>query len=276
MSTVLILGGAAPVHAGHGRDLSLRALTQIRARGSRVVVTDTAEALAAAPEYAALADETHAVDYTDPAACVSWALDYRRDHPVDAVMGFREYAVVAVAAVAAALGLAGNPPELVRTVRSKDRCREVLRAQGFRQPALALCSSAEEIVGFLEAHGGPVVVKPRDAAGSAGVVLVAHARQAVDALALARSGGGGGGTDVVLVEEFVSGPEFSIEGMVTGGSPRVLAITRKLLAEGTFVEAGHVTPVRLPQGQHDDIGEEAARALKALGVTSGIFHVECW
>ncbi|CAN3985770.1 ATP-grasp domain-containing protein [Kitasatospora purpeofusca] len=276
MSTVLILGGAAPVGAGHGRDLSLRALTQFKARGSRVVVTDTAAALAAAPEYAALADETHALDYTDPAACVRWALARQAHHPVDVVTGFREYSVVAVAEVAAALHLPGNRPELVRTVRTKDLCRRTLAGLGFRQPATALCSTPQDVVDFLARHGGPVVVKPRDAAGSEGVVRV-DARDGADgaarAFARARAGAGLG---PVLVEEFVTGPEYSVEGLFTEGIPHALAVTRKILAPGTFVEAGHVTPVELPDGRHRDIAREAIRALEALGLRYGIFHVECW
>lgn len=273
MTTVLILGGAAPLHAGHGRDLSLKALSQLKARGSRVVVTDTAQALKAAPEYAELADETHAVDYMDPAACVAWALEYSGQHPVEAVMGFREYSVVAVAEVAAALGLAGNPPELVRTVRTKDLCRQALRGLGFPQPAVTTCTGAEEIGAFLSQYGGPVVVKPRDAAGSEGVSLVEHPGQAAQALAFARGGTGHGS---VLVEEFVDGPEFSVEGLFVAGRPRVLAITRKVLADGTFVEAGHVLPDRLPPDQREAIAGETSRALSALGLNSGIFHVECW
>ncbi|MGW5781066.1 ATP-grasp domain-containing protein [Streptomyces sp. NPDC003863] len=272
MSTIVILGGAAPVGAGHGRDLSLRALRQFKARGSRVVVTDTGEALAAAPEYAFLADETHVVDYTDPDSCVTWALEYRRRHAVDAVTGFREYSVVAVAEVAAALGLAGNLPELVRMVRTKDACRRTLRDLGFRQPASALRSTVEDIEDFLALHGGPAVVKPRDAAGSEGVVRIDTPREAADALAVA---GRGGDRGLVLVEEFVEGPEFSVEGIFAGGSPYALAVTRKLLAPGTFVEAGHTTPVELPGRRHEEIAHEATRALKALGLTHGVFHVEC-
>ncbi|MFD8693580.1 ATP-grasp domain-containing protein [Kitasatospora purpeofusca] len=273
MSTVLVLGGAAPADAGHGRDLSLRALTQFKARGSRVVVTDTAAALAAAPEYAALADETHVLDYTDPAACVRWALAYRAHHPVDAVTGFREYSVLAVAEMAAALRLPGNRPELVRTVRTKDLCRRALSDLGFRQPATALCSTPQDVAGFLASHGGPAVVKPRDAAGSEGVVRVDTPDGAARAFALARAGAGPG---PVLVEEFVTGPEYSVEGLFTEGIPHALAVTRKILAPGTFVEAGHVTPVELPGGRHRDIAREAVRALEALGLRYGIFHVECW
>ncbi|MFJ4095101.1 ATP-grasp domain-containing protein [Kitasatospora sp. NPDC089913] len=273
MNTVLVLGGAAPADAGHGRDLSLRALTQFKARGSRVVVTDTAAALAAAPEYAALADETHVLDHTDPAACVRWALARRAHHPVDAVTGFREYSVVAVAEVAAALRLSGNRPELVRTVRTKDLCRRALRDLGFRQPATALCSTPQDVADFLARHGGPVVVKPRDAAGSEGVVRVDAPDGAARAFERARAGAGPG---PVLVEEFVTGPEYSVEGLFTGGIPHALAVTRKILAPGTFVEAGHVTPVELPDGRHRDIALEATRALEALGLRYGIFHVECW
>lgn len=270
--TVLVLGGTAPLWAADGRDISERSVRQFRARGCRVVLTDTAAALEACPELVAAADEAYPLDFTDPAACVDWAVSYAERHPVHAVVGFREYAVVAVAETAAALGLRGNDPAAVRRVRSKDACREFLRAAGFAQPELRLCSEPAEAAAFLAAQGGaPVIVKPRDRCNSEGVRLVRDPAALPAAFDQARDADG-----LVLVETFVEGAEYSVEGLFADGVPRALAVTAKKLSTGSFVEAGHTMPAPLPDTLLKDITTQVEAALTALGLSAGPFHVECW
>jgi L-aminoacid ligase-like protein/ATP-grasp domain-containing protein len=270
--TVLVLGGTAPPWAADGRDISERSVRQFRARGCRVVLTDTATALENCPELVAAADEAYPLDFTDPAACAAWAGSYAERHPVHAVVGFREYAVVAVAQTAAALGLRGNDPAAVRRVRSKDACREFLRAAGFAQPALRLCRTPDEAAAFLAAQGGaPVIVKPRDRCNSEGVRLVRDAAALPEAFEQARDADG-----LVLVETFVEGTEYSVEGLFAGGVPRVLAVTAKKLSADSFVEAGHTMPAPLPDDLLGEVTAQVAAALTVLGLTAGPFHVECW
>ncbi|KPC64155.1 ATP-grasp domain-containing protein [Streptomyces chattanoogensis] len=268
-TTTLILGGAAPRSAGHGYDIPLRALNQLRARGTRIVLTDRAENLAAAPELTVLADEVHTLDFADAADCTAWA--GAQNARFDAVMGFREYAVESVAAVADALGLSGNPPTAVRRVRTKDRCRDYLRRHGFRQPRLQLCTRPEQAEDLLRAEGC-VVVKPRRKAAGEGVSQVTDPAQLPAAFRAAEADG----TTPVLVETWVEGAEYSVEGLIVAGRPEILAVTRKHLVPGTFVEAGHTMPAPLEPETEDAVRGEVRAALQVLGLRSGPFHVECW
>lgn len=271
MTTVLVIGGAAPRESGFVRDICERAMDQFLARGATVILTDTKKNLAAAPELVARAADSHELDYADSAACRDWATDFARHNPADAVVGFREYAAASVAEVAAALGLPGNRPEAVRRVRTKDECREFLRRHGLRQPQLALCATEDEAVEFLAAHGPDVVVKPRRGSSSEGV------RQVSDPAAMAAAFRDALDADgLVLVEEFVHGAEFSVEGIFEAGAPHVLAVTRKHLAPGGFVEIGHVMPAPLPDAVEAEIRATVIRALGVLGLERGHFHVECW
>ncbi|MFJ9517970.1 ATP-grasp domain-containing protein [Kitasatospora sp. NPDC101801] len=271
MPTVLVIGGAAPRESGFVRDICDRAMDQFRKRGARVVLTDTRENLAAAPELTALADEVHELDFADPAACRAWAARYTRHSPVHAVVGYREYAALSVASVAAQLGLPGNPPEAVQLVRTKDECREHLRRHGFRQPRLRICATEQEAADFLRAHGPTVVVKPRRGSSSEGVTRVADPESMAAAFRAAQDPDG-----LVLVEEFVHGREFSVEGLFSEGTPHVLAVTAKTLAAGAFVEMGHVLPADLPADQEAEIVAAVTAALRAIGLRRGHFHVECW
>ncbi|WP_329310251.1 ATP-grasp domain-containing protein [Streptomyces sp. NBC_01262] len=272
MTTVLIIGGAAPAAAGFVRDICDRALAQFRARGVRVVLTDTAENLGAAPELVALADEVYELDYADPVACRLWAARYATRHRVDAVLGYREYAALSVAEVAAALGLKGNPPAAVLRVRTKDVCRGFLAERGFPQPAVRLCARLSEARDFLASRAGrAAVVKPRSGSSSEGVTLVTEEAQLPGAWEAA-----GGCTASILIEEFVRGPEFSVEGIFASGIPHVLAVTAKRTEPGTFVEAGHVMPAPLPARDTERIARDVRGAVSALGLKAGHFHAECW
>ncbi|MFD3682307.1 ATP-grasp domain-containing protein [Streptomyces sp. NPDC058613] len=271
MTTVLVIGGAAPRESGFVRDICERAMDQFLARNVTVILTDTKENLEAAPELVARAAQSHELDFSDAEACRDWATEFARHTLVDAVVGFREYAAVSVAEVAAALGLPGNPPEAVRRVRTKDECREFLRRHGLRQPKLALCATKEEAAAFLAAHGPEVVVKPRRGSSSEGVRRVSDPSAVAAAFDEALDAEG-----LVLVEEFVHGAEFSVEGIFEVGVPHVLAVTRKQLTPVGFVECGHVMPAPLPPAAEAEVRDTVVRALGILGLERGHFHIECW
>jgi len=262
---LLLVGGAGGVALSV--DAAVTALVQARDRGFHTHLVNTAETLAVTAAANDLADEVNAVDFEQPGECARWA----HDRDFDVVLGVREMAQVAVAESAEVLGVAGNPPDAVRRVRTKDACREALRAAGFRQPSVRLCENVADAAAFVAATPGPWVVKPRDAMGSVGVRLVTGPEDlpaAVDALPDRRP---------FLVEEFVDGPEFSVEGVFLGGSPKVLAVTAKeKLPPPQFVEVGHVLPAELSAETHADIEETVCAALAALELRFGVFHVELW
>jgi glutathione synthase/RimK-type ligase-like ATP-grasp enzyme len=262
-TTVLVLGCSSTTP--HGRDQMRRVSEQARHRGLRLLGADTqANLRAAAPE---LVDEIVQFDVHDPDAARVWATGRVN---VDAVLTFREMCVESVAAVADELGLAGNDPAAVRTVRNKDLCREALRAAGFRQPLCTVVTDEESARRFLvETAQGPWIVKPRDAMGSTGVSLVEGPESlaaAIEKLAPDAP---------FIVETFVRGPEFSAEGVLLGGVPVVLALTAKSTGAG-FVETGHRTPAALDDAAASAARTEVERALRTVGITRGVFHAEFW
>ena len=264
---LLLLGGAV-AHQG------IRCIRQARARGLRVWLTDTADNLERAPEVVVEADRVTPLAYQDPAACVAWASEQSRSEPFVGVFGFREYSVEAVAAVAQALGLPGNPPEAVRRVRNKASCRQALRAHGFRQPASQLCPDLRAAREFAADHPpGLWVVKPPSAMGSQGVSLVQD--DAGWERAIANLGDAAGGP--FLVECFQHGSEFSAEGMFVYGRPYVLAVTAKSTTGAPhFVELGHTMSTKLGDATARSVEQVVTAALRSLGLTWGIFHVEFW
>ncbi|MEV6825042.1 ATP-grasp domain-containing protein [Amycolatopsis sp. NPDC051102] len=264
---LLFVGGARPL--SFSLDMAAEALAQAAARGIRVHVTNTADVLEATADVVGKAAETSAVDVSRPGESAAWAR--ARGERFDAVYALQELLQVAVAETAEAVGAPGNPPEAVHRVRTKDACREALAAAGFPQPVVRLCADRAEAERFLREYAGPWIVKPRDAMGSTGVSLVSDAAELPAALALLPD------AKPFLVEQFVDGPEFSVEGVFLGGAPKILAITAKeKVPPPFFVETGHVLPAPLPDVRQREIEEQVTNALKTLGLRVGGFHVELW
>ncbi|GAA2047409.1 hypothetical protein GCM10009839_60670 [Catenulispora yoronensis] len=268
--TLLFVGGARAVPISTA--MVGEALDQARALGIRTHVVNQAAVLAATPQISAAADAVSAVDFTQPDQTVAWARDREAEgERFDAVFALQEMAQVSVAEVADALGVAGNPPDAVRRIRTKDQCRIALAAAGFPQPAVRLCADADAAEEFLAESAGPWVVKPRDAMGSIGVSLVRGAADLPAAIEALPSDA------PFLVEEFVEGPEYSVEGVFLNGEPRVLAITAKEKAPPPFfVEVGHVLPAELPENERHEIVAHVCAALSTLELRAGAFHVELW
>jgi biotin carboxylase len=275
-ATLLIMGVTAGT--SWGRDQIRRLSGQARRRGVKLVGADTPSNLrVATAEERSCVDKVMPLDVHDADACRAWAAT---SPGIDAVLTIRELAVYATAILAEELGLAGNDPEAVHRIRNKDLCRERLRDLGFPQPMVTVCRSAGEAERFMRQTGpGPWIVKPRDGLASIGVSVVEQPRDIPAALQKFGSPPPALGTLPVsrsfLIETFVQGKEFSAEGVIVAGTPLVLALTRKTIAEG-FIGVSQRVPAGLDEPAARMASEAVARALIAVGITRGIFHVEFW
>lgn len=118
----------------------------------------------------------------------------------------------------------------------------------------------------------PCIMKPTDNSGSRGVVLI-HSREELEKeYAYSQSSSRSG---AVIIEEFLVGPEVSVEVIVYKGTPHILQITDKLTTGVPhFVEMGHSQPSQLPKDTTDRIKDLASRAVLAVGIENGPAHVE--
>ena len=286
--TLLMLGGANP-------NVASMCISQARARGLKIWVTDTEENLKHAPALVKEVDRVTALPYNDPDACVAWSIEQAKTTSFVGVFGSREFAVEAVAAVAESLGLPGNPLRAVRLVRNKQACREALRRLGFPQPAVALCSTLEEARTFISEHPtGSWIIKPPAATGSTGVCQIhsgddleealVYLKESCNALDQNLKGRGVIEESVAysahapfLIECFQEGEEYSAEGVFVYNQPHVLAVTSKVtLGAPHFVEVGHAMPAELAPDILQVVKETVESALLALDLSWGQFHVEFW
>jgi biotin carboxylase len=118
----------------------------------------------------------------------------------------------------------------------------------------------------------PCIIKPTDNAGSHGVAKVNSFEELVSNYEYAHSCSRHG---MVIVEEYLEGPEVSVEVMVVGGEVHVLQITDKITTEAPhFVEMGHTQPSQLPKETQEAICKVTVAACQSIGIDKGPAHVE--
>lgn len=212
-------------------------------------------------------------DTSDDAAVLATARTLGNHGQVTGVLSSSEYYVACAAATASSLGLPGPDADAIRACRNKGVQRAGLRRAGIASPDHAVAGSAAEV-----ARSGltfPVVVKPVQGSGSVGVRWCADPEQAsahaAELLAATANERGLPVPAQVLVEEYVAGPEYSVE--VFAGQP-VVVVFKHTGALPQFVETGHDLPALLPPGAEKPIAAVAAAAVRALRLDWGAVHVE--
>jgi biotin carboxylase len=201
---------------------------------------------------------------------------------VDAVVAADAPMLPLAATIAARLGLPHNPPGAVLAAADKTRQRQRWAAAGVAQPWFQIVPTharAAAIRQAAAATGFPCVVKAVSLSASQGVLLAGDADQAVQAAVRIRrvlAGAGQPDGQPLLIEEYLRGPELSIDGLLTSGDLTPLAIFDKpAMTDGpTFEETLLVTPSRLPGPVLAAAVATAQRAARALGLRTGPVHAE--
>lgn len=118
----------------------------------------------------------------------------------------------------------------------------------------------------------PVIVKPRDNSGSRGVKLCRSREELQGCLTEALENSK---METVLVEEFIDGPEYSIEGLHFDGKSEVIQFTEKKTTEFPYnVELAHKQPANLTNDQMDAIRELVVMIGDALRFDNCPSHTE--
>ncbi|MFE5842075.1 ATP-grasp domain-containing protein [Streptomyces niveus] len=264
-------GGTTAASAAYRRDC----LASI-ASAYPLVLADTA-----APDWARpyLADHLP-VDLADTEATAAAVKTYCADRDLLGVMTYMEHHVVTAALLAQQLGLPGTTPQSMEACRDKAETRRLLDVHGVPSARALLADSADSAVDFAREWGFPVIVKPRAQAGSAGVTRAdtpAQVREAFDRASVETVLGlDAYGPQGVLVEEFLHGPEISVEVAVLGrGDSRIIAVTRKTVGPPPAAqEYGHCVDARDPLLTDPELSRLITAAVDAVDVTRGALCVE--
>lgn len=218
------------------------------------------------------------VDPTDVTLLLAAARDVAAHRAVVGVLCYDEALILPAAHVAEALGLPGPGVGAIQRCRDKSATRQTLADAGIPQPTSTAVSTLRQARAAAEATGFPVVLKPRGLGASQGVIRVDHPRELDDAWHAASSASYPGVPTYdrgVLVEEYLDGPEVSVDAVVRDGAVLPLTVARKRLGPPPFFEeVGHTVSADDPLLTDPAFGELLVRVHAALGVRSAVTHTE--
>lgn len=280
------------------RDFEFRAVPVDPDVPERVVVVGSGGRAYREYAFAALAD--HCQAYLVAAAEPSWQLEYLAGHVTAADAGvaavtravascvtqtagrvgvftWDEPSLEVTSEVASMLGLPHMSPAAVRNCRDKLTTRRLLRSAGLPAVRFAHVSGLDEALRAADAIGYPVVLKPRALAASMGVVVARDPGElrAVFHHAVDAAYPGLDRLDGLMLEEFLDGPEISVDSVVRDGDVRLVNVARKRLGfHPFFEEVGHLVAPWRDEAWTDDLTGLIVGTHRALDVRTGVTHAE--
>jgi len=216
-------------------------------------------------------------DHVDTLLVESRKLD--RTHKIDGVIPGSEYHVCLTAIVAHDLHLIGHCIDTVEALRNKFIMRELLKHNDIRMPKYALIRSEHSLISAAETTGFPAVLKPTSMAGGLNVRKVNHLAELKDAyLSITHCGVvemGHSCENGVVLESYINGKMYSIEGFITQNQSYIVSITEKFqCAEPYFIEIGHIVQANLTEEVKKRLCHYVHKVLKSLKMVVGVFHLE--
>lgn len=201
----------------------------------------------------------------------------RQDRPVAGILTWSEALLERTAEAAARLGLAHMTTAAVRNCRDKYTTRRLLEKAGLPSARYEVAHGLDEALEAAARIGYPVVVKPRALAGSSGVVLARTAaelqrtyRHTVEAAFT-----GLDPLEGVMVEEYLDGPEISVDSVVVDGIAYSVNLARKRIGYAPFFEeVGHLVCPWRHEPWANELTDLLGRIHAALEVSTGVTHAE--
>ena len=254
MTQILILGGGI---------MQLPAIRIAKARGWRVIVADADPGALGR----ALCDDFLQADLKDRDEILECARGLSSRSGLDGVFTAGTDFSSTVAWVSEKLDLPGIRYDAAMKATDKCRMREAFDRAGVPSPRFA-CWTPEMDPGKAAARiPFPVVVKPVDNMGARGVMRVDEQNELASACsraaALSRS-------SRVIIEEYMKGPELSLDAIVHDGEITVCGIAdRHICFEPYFVEMGHTMPTEMDESLIEEVEAVFRRGIGAIGIDNG-------
>jgi hypothetical protein len=191
------------------------------------------------------------------------------------LIGALEQLQVPLAQVRESLGIDGLRPEAARNFRDKSRMKDVLHRAGVPCARHALAPDAAGARELARALGFPLVLKPPAGAGARNTLRVEDEEQLAQYLTLKPPSP----QQPLLLEEFVRGEEHSFDAVSIHGRPVWHSLTHYTpgplaVLENPWIQWTVLLPREVDHPRYDDIREVATRALAALGMDTGLSHME--
>ena len=262
----------------YGATLSL--LKHGVSRGYEIIILTAETDLRMVPEAIKnVAALTIHIDTADAEAVLHCVVMLQALWTIHAVVPGFEYFVPLAARVSEFLHLPGIPYAKVMQLRRKDVMRMKLQEANMLIPRFHVVKSIRELDEALKDITFPAVCKPVDAAGSVYVRKVMNKTEAqLAALPILKGEKILWGHTLsrdLLIEEYIDGKEFSLEGVIQNGNILHFSVTEKFVADQIeFIEIGHVVNPPLDIAVRKNLEQYVEQVLCVLGADHCPFHAE--
>ncbi len=166
------------------------------------------------------------IHYRVDALDVDAVVNVGKKEKVSGIVTNSEPAFLAMSEVADRLGLRGTPLTVTKLFKNKFLMRQFCQSHGIPTPAFKLCGNAEDAIAFYRDLGKKCIIKPLDNSASRGVFsinnetdILTHFGQSMEAASKLNP--------YVIIEEYVTGTEFTVDGLMTPDGHKCLAISEK-------------------------------------------------
>ncbi len=222
------------------------------------------------------------LQYADKAICANITdeeimLEIAREQHVDGVIHpCSEVSMNVMGRINDELSLTGITKEQAIRATNKHLMREAFEKGNAPSPKSILTDSAEDAWEHLQDDfSTDGILKPSRNSGSRGIAKVVRDMNKADFVNAYNIALNESRDKSVLIEQFIEGPEFSIEIIVWNGRVNVLTVTdKKTTGAPHFVELGHNQPSCYSKEDVDTLEVAAIAGVKALGVNNCACHAE--
>jgi len=220
------------------------------------------------------------VDFTDLEGAYTRILDVAGELNILCVLATDDSCVELASRIAQAFHLPQNRTDAAMLTQRKDLARQALEKSDCRVPDFQVIAidHCHEIAPSCDY---PVVIKPLALSASRGVIRADNAEQFVAACErinaiLETTGQQGYIRDHLLIEAYLDGSEYAVEGFMINGEFHLLTIFDKPepLTGPFFEETYYLTPSQLEKNDRADLIEEIRKCCAAYGLEQGPVHAE--
>lgn len=263
MKKLMILGASI---------LQLPAIQKAKQMGVQVVAVDINPKAVGFQEEGVICETISTIDIDN-------ILHAAKKHKIDGIMTLAsDMPMKAVAAVANEMGLVGISETTALNTTNKVRMRRCLKKHNVPIPQFYQIKTKTEFNKIIEIFYNKrkkCIVKPSDNSGSRGVVLLEHLENPTLVEKVFDYSMQYSRNKEIVVEEYMEGPEVSVETININGTCNIIQITDKLTTGAPyFVEMGHSQPSVLSEKDQEKIAKTVCAAVNAVGIENGPSHTE--
>lgn len=262
MKKIMILGASI---------LQLPAIKKAKEMGLEVVVVDMNPDAIGFKEKGVIQEVISTID-------IPKVLECAKKHKINGIMTLAsDMPMRTIATVSKEMDIIGITEETALKATSKFLMREALKTNHVPIPSFIKINTESECYSAvlkLKEKGYKCIIKPVDNSGSRGISLLSDFEEMTVKKAyeygkkFSRSG-------ELMVEEYMEGPEVSVESISINNECHVIQITDKLTTGSPyFVEMGHSQPSILAKEIKNQIIEITKKAVRAIGIKDGPSHTE--